>query len=87
MKRTRKSSQRPDDAPLSKSELKTARPLRDVFPDLAAYGRKRARQDEEKKKAVSLRLSPHVLAYFKSKGTGWQTRINDALSAFVDVAK
>lgn len=27
----------------------------------------------------TLRLDPDVLAFFKGTGTGWQTRINDAL--------
>jgi uncharacterized protein (DUF4415 family) len=87
MKKTRKLKRHRDDAPLTAKELKTARPLRDVFPDLAAYSRQRARKGEAKKQAVSIRLSPDVLAYFKAKGDGWQTRINDALAIFVDVAK
>ncbi len=32
------------------------------------------------KPVVSLRLDPDVLAYFKSTGPGWQTRINDILA-------
>lgn len=31
------------------------------------------------KQLVSLRLSPDVLRYFKSRGPGWQTRINETL--------
>lgn len=31
------------------------------------------------KRAVKLRLDPEVLAYFRSKGPGWQTRINATL--------
>ena len=31
------------------------------------------------KEAVKLRLDPEVLAYFRSSGGGWQTRINAAL--------
>jgi uncharacterized protein (DUF4415 family) len=87
MKKTRKSSHHSDDVPLTKAELKTARPLREAFPDLATYSRQRAHKGEAKKKAVSIRLSPHILAYFKTKGANWQTRINDALAAFVSVAK
>ena len=37
----------------------------------------------ERKEAVSLRLSPAVLAHFRSTGAGWQTRIDEALQAFV----
>jgi uncharacterized protein (DUF4415 family) len=87
MKKTRKSKRRSDDAPLSKAEMKTARRVRDVFPELAAYSRRRARKGEAKKEAVSIRLSPQVLAFFKTKGSGWQTRINDALEAFVNLTR
>jgi uncharacterized protein (DUF4415 family) len=34
---------------------------------------------QSSKRLVSLRLSPEVLAYFKSTGAGWQTRINETL--------
>lgn len=39
---------------------------------------------EDKKKPVSLRLSPDVIAALKSTGANWQTRANEALrKAFV----
>lgn len=28
---------------------------------------------------ISIRLSPEVVAHFKAKGKGWQTRIDEAL--------
>ena len=31
------------------------------------------------KEAVSIRIDPEVLAYFKASGPGWQSRINTAL--------
>jgi uncharacterized protein (DUF4415 family) len=31
------------------------------------------------KQAIKLRLDPEVLAYYRSKGPGWQTRINATL--------
>jgi uncharacterized protein (DUF4415 family) len=31
------------------------------------------------KQLVSVRYSPEVLTYFKAAGSGWQTRMNDAL--------
>jgi uncharacterized protein (DUF4415 family) len=37
----------------------------------------------ERKEAVSLRLSPKVLAHFRATGSGWQTRIDDALQELV----
>lgn len=36
------------------------------------------------KKAISLRLDPDILAYFKAQGPGYQTRINAVLRAWVE---
>jgi uncharacterized protein (DUF4415 family) len=41
--------------------------------------RKRGPQKTPTKIAVSIRLSPEVVEYFKAKGPGWQSRIDDAL--------
>ena len=38
----------------------------------------------EPKQAISLRLDRDVLEWFKRRGTGYQTRINAVLRAFVD---
>jgi uncharacterized protein (DUF4415 family) len=35
------------------------------------------------KQLVSVRYSPEVLQYFKATGTGWQTRMNEALLEWV----
>lgn len=35
------------------------------------------------KEAVNIRLDPDVLAYFRSTGAGWQSRINAALRKVV----
>lgn len=35
------------------------------------------------KQLVSVRFSPEVLQYFKSTGTGWQTRMNEVLLQWV----
>lgn len=37
-----------------------------------------------RKEQVTLRLDADVLAWFKSQGKGYQTRINDLLRAFVE---
>jgi uncharacterized protein (DUF4415 family) len=34
---------------------------------------------ERTKQLVSLRLSPDVLQYFRNRGPGWQTRIDETL--------
>lgn len=38
------------------------------------------------KRAVSLRLDPDIVAWFRRRGPGYQTRINAALRAFVALA-
>ena len=95
MKRTLKSSTYADDAPLTKSELKRLRPAHEVDPALVAaykagtlrYRGQRGKQKEPTKVVINLRVSPEVLDFFKSKGAGWQTRMNNALQAIVDVAR
>lgn len=87
MKKTVKTRRRADDAALTKAELATGRPLRDVFPDLATHGRTRARKGEPTKQAVSVRLSPEVIQHFKAKGAGWQTRMDNALKLLVRAAQ
>ena len=78
-----------DDAPLTAKDLAGLRRLRDVFPDLAEWSRKRkrARKGEAHKTAVSIRLSPEVIAFYKGKGSGWQTRIDETLRAIVAATK
>jgi|HubBroStandDraft_6_1064221.scaffolds.fasta_scaffold3986769_2 uncharacterized protein (DUF4415 family) len=73
---------------LTDAELATMRPLREVFPDIAAWSRRRrAKKGEAHKQAVSIRLSPEVIAFFKARGAGWQTRINRALMAIVEASR
>ena len=43
----------------------------------------RGPQQTPTKQLVSVRYSPEVLEYFKATGTGWQTRMNDALREWV----
>ena len=81
----RQEMNKPDDAPLTARELSTLRPLRDVFPDLTTWShkRKRAAKGEAHKTAISIRLSPEVLAFYRAKGPGWQTRIDQTLRAII----
>lgn len=39
-----------------------------------------------RKAAISLRVDPEVLAWFKAQGPGYQTRINAVLRAYKDAA-
>jgi uncharacterized protein (DUF4415 family) len=55
----------------------------------AALAQKRKRgqrgpQQSPTKQLVSVRYSPEVLQYFKATGTGWQTRMNEALLEWVN---
>jgi uncharacterized protein (DUF4415 family) len=43
----------------------------------------RGPQKQPTKVAVTVRYSPEVLEYFRATGEGWQTRMNDALRAYV----
>lgn len=57
----------PDNLPLTDAELKQ-------------FKRGRGRpQGSGKKEQVTLRLDTEILEQFKAMGSGWQTRINDAL--------
>jgi uncharacterized protein (DUF4415 family) len=57
-------------------------------PQEIASRRKRGRPagsvKANRKEQVALRLDPEVLAYFRSTGAGWQSRINDALRRVVE---
>lgn len=44
----------------------------------------RGPQKSPVKKQVSLRLSPEVIAHFKAKGRGWQTRIDETLKRAIE---
>jgi uncharacterized protein (DUF4415 family) len=64
-----------------------ARPASELPPEILAQFRNmrgRPPKDEAQKKvAVSIRLSPDVLAHFKCGGPGWQSRIDEALRRVV----
>ena len=61
----------PDAQPLMPKQLKSMVPLR---------GRPKSANP---KQLVSLRYSPEVLAYFKSTGDGWQSRMDGVLREYV----
>ena len=71
------------------ADFAAARPATEVHgPKLGAMlvrkpGRPLKAEGERKEK-VTLRLSPQVLAHFRGQGSGWQTRIDEALQAVVD---
>ena len=77
---------------LTSADMRKFRPAREAVPQIvAAYKsgklRPRGRPAGSNKTPVSLRLDNKVLAFFKAKGPGWQTRIDKALKAFVEAAE
>ncbi len=64
----------PDAQPLTPKQLNSMIPM----PTLR--GRPKS---ENKKLLVSVRYSPEVVAYFKSTGEGWQSRMDGVLRQYV----
>ena len=64
----------PDANSLTTAQLKAMVPLRSIA------GRPKS---DNKKLLVSLRYSPEVIAYFKSTGDGWQSRMDGVLREYV----
>jgi uncharacterized protein (DUF4415 family) len=64
----------PDALPLTPRQLKAMLPLRTL--------RGRPKSDNPKQ-LVSVRYSQEVLAYFKSTGEGWQSRMDGVLRDYV----
>ncbi|MGH8738351.1 MAG: BrnA antitoxin family protein [Burkholderiales bacterium] len=65
----------PDAPPLTPGQMKAMVPMR------ALRGRPKS---ERKKLLVSVRYSPEVVAYFKSTGEGWQSRMDGVLRKYVE---
>jgi uncharacterized protein (DUF4415 family) len=69
-----------DNPEWTRKDFAKARPFSEALPDLAASIRKgRGPNKAPTKKLVSLRLSGQVLEAYKSKGPGWQSRIDEDL--------
>lgn len=64
----------PDAQPLTPKQLQAMVPMK------ALRGRPKS---ENKKLLVSVRYSPEVVAYFKSTGEGWQSRMDGVLQQYV----
>ena len=74
---------------LKRADIRNMRSASEILPaDLLAIlpKRKVGQRGPQKKPAkvsVTLRYSPEVVNYFKSTGTGWQIRINEALKEWI----
>lgn len=75
-----------DDAPLTARELKTARRLRDDPAMALAIKRARGRPAGRTKKTIHISLDAETVDFLRKSGKGWQTRVNDALKAFISLA-
>jgi uncharacterized protein (DUF4415 family) len=64
----------PDAQPLTPKQLRAMVPIR------ALRGRPKS---DNKKLLVSVRYSPEVVAYFRSTGEGWQSRMDGVLRQYV----
>jgi uncharacterized protein (DUF4415 family) len=67
---------------LTAEDFKRFRPTAEVLPELVEAWRKRGRRGPQKaptKTQVTLRLDKDVVERFRATGTGWQSRINEAL--------
>jgi uncharacterized protein (DUF4415 family) len=71
----------PDNPPLTEEQLAQFRPMAEVRPDLLRKlrGQRGPQKSKPVKQRVSLRLDPDVVAHFKKRGAGWQSRINATL--------
>jgi uncharacterized protein (DUF4415 family) len=65
----------PDAQPLTPKQLQAMVPMRTL------RGRPKL---ENKKLLLSVRYSPEVVAYFKSTGEGWQSRMDGVLRQYVE---
>lgn len=70
-----------DSPTLSDDILSRMEPVKKQHPEIPR--RVRGVQKSPTKVPVSIRLSPDVLSFFKSKGKGWQVKIDKILGDYV----
>ena len=71
-----------DNPPLTEEEMKSARPFKEAFPELAEKMEKAVRgrpKADVTKTPVTIRLDPDLVEHYKATGKGWQGRMNDDL--------
>ena len=74
---------------LTGNDFKAMQDPESVLPDelLDVLPRRGRPKSANPKKQLTIRLSPEVVDFFKSKGKGWQTKINDVLLEHVHSQK
>lgn len=74
---------------LTRDDIKKFRPASEVLSQelLEALPKRkpgqRGKQKAPKKELITIRINSNVVDYFRSKGPGWQTRMNSALKDWV----
>jgi uncharacterized protein (DUF4415 family) len=74
----------PDNPPLTDRDWERMRPMAEARPDLLrkiqkTRGQRGPQKSKPVKQRVSLRLDPDIVAHFKKRGAGWQSRLNATL--------
>ena len=79
----------PDNPPLTDEQLAQFPRMEDVRPDLVRRfrGQRGPQKSKPVKQQVSLRLDPDIVAHFKKRGPGWQSRINATLRKTLKLPK
>jgi len=73
-----------DSPPVAADELARMRPAAETHPHIVErYRRSRGPQKAPKKVVTTIRLDADVIAHFKARGRGWQTRLNEALRRLI----
>lgn len=76
----------PDNPPLTEAEIANAVRARDIPGETVAEKMENLKR-KRYKKLVSIRYDADVLDYFKAKGKGYQSAMNNALRAFMEAEK
>jgi uncharacterized protein (DUF4415 family) len=76
----------PDNPPLTEEFWKNAQPM---SPERLRRlrGQRGPQKSKPLKQQVSLRLDPDIIAHFKQRGPGWQSRINATLRKTLKLPK
>lgn len=72
----------PGVVPRAEAAAKAAAGVAEVVRGIARKGLPRTRR----KSAISLRLDPEVLDWFRTQGPGYQTRMNAVLKAYMEAS-
>jgi uncharacterized protein (DUF4415 family) len=68
---------------LTTKDFKSMKLISD-FPELQGLVKKGRPKKDNPKKSTTIRLDAEVLDFFKARGKGWQTEINNVLQDYVD---